>query len=186
VSADDQAVRQRSIYGDSNYAVARSGLFGISLIVVVLIGVTGAGTEGQPALLASLCLVVGCFVLIGFLVAYAGWRLRVHLGGIRLTVRRLRTRTVDLSQVETVTRHGWIDQSVVLTERSDGTRRRRRATIPLSTRVIYGVVEIPAWANDDAQLLVRAVFEELPPDVTFDTRAGAWFRDAGCSVDRVS
>ncbi|CAN5492561.1 hypothetical protein BH10ACT3_BH10ACT3_13060 [soil metagenome] len=186
MSPDDLASRHRSFRSESGYALARTGLFGCALVVVLLIGITGAGTEGQPGLLVSLCIVVGFFVLVSFLVAYAGWRLSVKLDGTRLTVRRLRTKTIDLSQVESVAWQGWIDESIVLTQRSDGSGRRRHVTVPFSTRVLYGIVEIPAWANDEAMLLFRSVFEGLPPDVTFDARAAASFSTAGCRFERAS
>ncbi len=166
----------------SRYALTRCGLFGCSLALVVLIVVTGSGTEGQPGLLVSVSLVVGLLVLVGILYALGGWRLTVTLDGSMLIVRGLRTIELDLACVESVTWRGWLEEAMVLTEGTNG--GGRTGSVPVGVRTMFGIVNVDAWQADDAQALLRSVFERLPAGVRFDARAAGRFSAVGCQLDR--
>jgi hypothetical protein len=179
----DPPTGRRIAFGsEGRYALVRSGLFGTGLAVLTLIGLTGAGVEGQPTLAAWLFAVVGAYIAIGFLVAYAAWRLFVTLDGATLQVRRLRTRTVDLAHVVDI-RWRWTaaDGGLVLTESGGGQASPRRTTLPMTA--LWGAGEADAWDVDDSHRLLRAMFDELPDRATFDERAAATFAAAGCRVE---
>jgi hypothetical protein len=169
------------------FRLARLGPLVCALILIVLIAATGAGTEGQPGLLVFLILVVGVFVVVGAVVAFAGWRLQVILDGQLLTVRSLRVRTIDLSKVERVGSRGvWGDgPSVVFAETTSNPGRHRLLTLPTGAVVGRSFVW-PAWRPEDARVMFPAVLVALPADATFDENAIAPFAQAGCDFHQVS
>jgi hypothetical protein len=170
----------------ARFRLARLGLLLCALTVIVLIAATGAGTEGQPGLLAFLLLVVGVFVVVGAIVAVAGWRLQVILDGQLLTVRSLRTRTIDLSKVERVgSRSVRGDGPAVVFAETTGTPGRHRLLTLPTGAVVAGVVW-PAWRPEDARVLFPAALAALPADATFDENAIAPFARAGCDFHQVS
>jgi hypothetical protein len=164
----------------TRFRLARLGLLLCALIVIVLIAATGTGTEGQPGLLVVLLLVVAVFVVVGAIVAVAGWRLQVILDGQLPTVRSLRTRTIDLSKVERVGSRGvWGDgPAVVFAETTGAPGRHRLLTLP--TGAVVARFELAAWRPEDERELFTAVLAELPADATFDENAIAPFARAGC------
>lgn len=168
------------------FRLARLGLLLCALISIVLIAATGAGTEGQPGLLVFLMLVVGVFVVVAAIVAFAGWRLRVILDGQLLTVRSLRARTIDLSKVERVGSRGvWGDgPSVVFAETTNTPGRHRLLTLP--TGAVVARFVWPAWRPEDARVMFPAILVALPADATFDENAIAPFARAGCDFHQVS
>lgn len=168
------------------FRLARLGLLLVALVVIVLIAATGAGTDGQPGLLVFLMLVVGVFVVVGVIVAVAGWRLRVILGGQLLTVRSLRARSIDLSKVERVGSRGvWGDgPSVVFAETTSTPGRHRLLTLPTGAVVGRSFV-LPAWRPEDERELFPAILAALPADATFDENAIAPFARAGCDFHQV-
>ena len=179
---DQPSWGRRTFSSRPEYALARSACLGLGLALVVLIGLTGAGTEGQPTLAAWLWTVVGAWVAMGFLIAYAGWRLMVDLDGRRMTVRRLRTRTLDLARVVHIGAQATpSDRSLLFTATPDASGSPHRMRLPMTT--ILGTGEVEAWQDDEKHQLLRAVFEQLPDTTTFDADAAAVFAAVGCHVE---
>lgn len=174
------------------YALARSGLLLVAVAVLLLIGVTGSGTEGQPVLLVWLCVVLGVFVAVGAAVAVVGWRLTATLVGSELTVRAMRARTVDLSRVERIGWRGaWPDgPSMRFAETTDRTGRHRVVELPLGTAMggggsVWRPRVVSAWHPAELDRLLTAVYQALPDEVTFAGPAAAMFAEAGCPVEGV-
>lgn len=168
------------------FRLARLGLLCFALVVGAL-AIADAGTEDEPALRLTLMAAVGVFVTLGAVVAIAAWRLSVTLEGPILSVRSLRTRTIDLSKVDRVGSRGiWLDgPAIVFAETTSVPARRRLATLPIGTLVARTFM-VSAWRVNDARELFPAVFAALPAEVSFAEGATAPFADAGCAFDEAT
>ena len=177
--------RPRRYRAQWGYVVGRLGLLGFAAVVIALIGITGAGTEGEPGLLLALSIVLALFVAVGAVVAVAAWRLEVSVDDSELTVRSLRSRTVDLSTVSRVGWRGvWFDgPALVFAEATDRPGRHRLCTLPMGVTMsavpMLGGGVVSAWRSDDSASLLAAILEALPDDVTFSAEAMQPFAAAG-------